>query len=205
MVWGEYHQSFTAWAMWAREPVSVEAADMETLTAAIRTEEVRRGREHIRFPPAHERLGPANGSPPPGRCGPGAEQRRPGAHPLGSRGGLLRAATIVLARDMRAASPQERKRPMTAQIIHSPPDDRLNVVTHSPDGESRGLIFRVGDVFPMDPFKHLMHSVATPGTDARPWGLSFLRVPQPRAGKHEGPTSTTSGGDGTGPEETTAD
>ena len=76
---------------------------------------------------------------------------------------------------------------------------------HSPDGESRALLVRVGDLFPLDPTGHLRSGSYERASDLRPWGLRFLRASLPRAGKHEGPTSSTSGGDGTGPEETTSD
>jgi hypothetical protein len=82
----------------------------------------------------------------------------------------------------------------------------LELVTHSPDGESRGLLFRVGDIFPLDPFGHLRKAEGEPASEARPWGLRYLRVPQPRAGKHEGPTSDVStNNDGSSTEETTSD
>jgi hypothetical protein len=65
-------------------------------------------------------------------------------------------------------------------------------VTHSPDGESRGLAFRVGDIFPMDPGLDQASQMDVAATDARPWGLRFLVVP--RAGKHEKGTSDYSTG-----------
>lgn len=69
------------------------------------------------------------------------------------------------------------------------------LLTCSPDGESRGLLARAGDLFPLDPSGHLLTGSFAQRTAWRPWGLRYLRVPQPRAGKHEGPTSWTSGGD----------
>ncbi|MGW5686485.1 hypothetical protein [Nonomuraea sp. NPDC003754] len=83
----------------------------------------------------------------------------------------------------------------------------LDLITHSPDGESRGLIFRVGDVFPMLPTRHLLSAPATPASDARPWGLRFLVLPPITAGAHEGQTRPTSASnpDGTAPEEVGTD
>lgn len=70
----------------------------------------------------------------------------------------------------------------------------------SPDGESRGLLARTGDLFPLNPAGQLIAASSAQPTDQRPWGLRWLRVPRPRAGKHEGPTSVTTGGDGQGPD-----
>jgi hypothetical protein len=91
----------------------------------------------------------------------------------------------------------------TAQSIRPLLDDALDVVTHSPDGESRGLMFRVGDIFPLDPRPHQRSRIEDPASEARPWGLRYLRAPQPRAGKHESGTGkhTTGGGDNQGPED----
>jgi len=78
---------------------------------------------------------------------------------------------------------------------------------HSPDGESRGLLARVGDIFPLDPSgQRLLASHEAPSA-VRPWGLRFARPPQPRAGAHEGGTKETTGDpDGNKPgEETTSD
>jgi hypothetical protein len=47
----------------------------------------------------------------------------------------------------------------------------LDLIVHSPDGESRGLLFRVGDVFPMLPTRHTLSATGTPASMARPWGL----------------------------------
>jgi hypothetical protein len=83
----------------------------------------------------------------------------------------------------------------------------VDLLICSPDGESRGLIVRVGDLFPLDPSGHLLTGSFAEASLLRPWGLRYLRVPQPRCGKHEGATSSTSGGDnqpGTS-EETRAD
>ncbi|TDD72119.1 hypothetical protein E1293_33125 [Actinomadura darangshiensis] len=82
---------------------------------------------------------------------------------------------------------------MTTQMIGQP--DQLDLVTHSPDGESRGLAFRVGDIFPMDPGLDLASQTDAPATKARPWVLRFLVAP--RAGKHDKGTSDyTTGGQG---------
>lgn len=54
---------------------------------------------------------------------------------------------------------------------------QFDLVTHSPDGESRGLIYRGGDLFPMSPTKHILSAVDTPASEARPWGLRFLVAP----------------------------
>ena len=84
--------------------------------------------------------------------------------------------------------------------------DGVDLVTCSPDGESRGLTFRVGDVFPLLPFRRLCSASASPASAARPWGLRFLTVPAIRAGKHEGGTKPTSNGpDGNAPEEIGSD
>ncbi|MDX6745094.1 hypothetical protein [Actinocorallia sp. A-T 12471] len=83
----------------------------------------------------------------------------------------------------------------------------LDLIICSPDGESRSELFRVGDLFPMDPTGHILMAPGTAASEARPWGLRFRQVPQPRAGKHEsGATSEVStSNDGTGPEETQSD
>jgi hypothetical protein len=78
-------------------------------------------------------------------------------------------------------------------------DLRVDLLTCSPDGESRGLLARAGDLFPLDPTGHLLTGSSEQATASRPWGLRWLRVPAPRSGKHEGPTSVTTGGDGQGP------
>lgn len=86
--------------------------------------------------------------------------------------------------------------------------DDQELIVHSPDGESRGLMFRVGDIFPMDPRPHQRAMIDEAATEARPWGLRFLRVPMPRAGKREKGTSdfTTNGReDNQGPEDSDKD
>jgi hypothetical protein len=86
-------------------------------------------------------------------------------------------------------------------------DGEVDLLICSPDGESRGLLARAGDLFPLDPSGHLLTGSFAAATAWRPWGLRYLRVPRPRCGKHEGPTSSTTGGDqqpGTS-EETKAD
>ena len=65
--------------------------------------------------------------------------------------------------------------------------------TASPDGESRGRIARVGDLFPLDPTGHFFTATDQRPTDVRPWGLRFATIPPVRAGKHEGGTKETSG------------
>ncbi|CNF40042.1 putative ATP-grasp target RiPP [Mycobacterium tuberculosis] len=52
----------------------------------------------------------------------------------------------------------------------------------SPDGESRGLMVRVGDLFPLDPAPAVhAASTASPSlTGVRPWGLAFVRLPNAR-------------------------
>lgn len=82
---------------------------------------------------------------------------------------------------------------MAEQVLG--PVDTVDLLLCSPDGESRGLLARVGDLLPMDPVGHLLTGSYALGTVRRPWGLRYLRVPQPRAGKHEGPTAQTTGGD----------
>lgn len=69
----------------------------------------------------------------------------------------------------------------------------LDLLTHSPDGESRGLLARVGDIFPLDPSGHILRASAEPPSSVRPWGMRFVRPIEPRAGKHEGPTNDTTG------------
>ncbi|RBQ21416.1 hypothetical protein DP939_01495 [Spongiactinospora rosea] len=80
-----------------------------------------------------------------------------------------------------------------------------DLITHSPDGESRGAIFRVGDIFPMAPIEHILSAPATPPSSARPWGLRFLVAPI-NAGKHEGGSNETSNTslDGNGANEETS-
>lgn len=82
--------------------------------------------------------------------------------------------------------------------------DELDLTTHTPDGDSRGLMCRSGDLFPLNPIGNLLARTGEAATEARPWGLRHLRVPQPRAGKHEGSTNETTGDtDGTSPGEET--
>ncbi|TMR92045.1 hypothetical protein [Nonomuraea basaltis] len=85
--------------------------------------------------------------------------------------------------------------------------EELDLITHSPDGETRGLIFRIGDLFPMLPTRHILSAPATPASGARPWGLRFLAPLPIHAGKHEGATKKTSSSspDGTAPEEVGSD
>jgi hypothetical protein len=82
----------------------------------------------------------------------------------------------------------------------------LDLITHSPDGESRGRLYRAGDLFPMSPTKHILSAPDTPASDARPWGLRHRVSPTPVSGggSHGGggsnETSDTSN-DGNGPNE----
>lgn len=69
-------------------------------------------------------------------------------------------------------------------------DAELDMIVCSPDGESRAEFFRVGDLFPMDPTGHILMAPGTLASEARPWGLRFRRVPQPRAGQHESGKTT---------------
>lgn len=82
-----------------------------------------------------------------------------------------------------------------------------DLLTHSPDGETRGLLARVGDLFPLDPADDLCAGRHEPASGVRPWGLRFLRDPQPQVGKHGGKTQATTGGgvDGQNPEDWTKD
>jgi hypothetical protein len=70
---------------------------------------------------------------------------------------------------------------------------QLWILEHSPDGESRGQIARVGDVFPLDPSGHRVLASGEAPSSVRPWGLRFARRTQPRAGGHEGGTKETTG------------
>ncbi|GAA3737326.1 hypothetical protein [Salinactinospora qingdaonensis] len=85
--------------------------------------------------------------------------------------------------------------------------EEFDLITHSPDAESRGILFRTGDFFPLNPTAHTLSAPATPATQARPWGLRYLVVPRLSAGKHEGKSRPTSAGspDGTAPEEVGTD
>ncbi|SDU81096.1 hypothetical protein [Jiangella alkaliphila] len=80
---------------------------------------------------------------------------------------------------------------MTTPVIE--PDGGLDLALHSPDAESRAVLARVGDVFPLDPSGHLLMASGERPSQMRPWGLRFSRQAQPRAGQHEGPTNETSG------------
>ncbi|UGY94493.1 hypothetical protein [Streptomyces gobiensis] len=83
----------------------------------------------------------------------------------------------------------------------TPTNEQLDLLLHSPDGESRGLFVRVGDVFPLNPIRHILSSTGDQPSEVRPWGLRFLTVPRPTAGAHEGGSKETSEGhpDGSGP------
>jgi hypothetical protein len=81
----------------------------------------------------------------------------------------------------------------------------FDLLTHSPDGEPRAALFRVGDIYPMDPAVHHRSMIDQAATAARPFGMRFLRVPPTQAGKHEGSTSDfttgTGNSDGSSPED----
>lgn len=79
---------------------------------------------------------------------------------------------------------------MPTPVSRVGPDDSL---TCSPDGETRGKIARVGDLFPLDPNGHYFSASPQAPTAIRPWGLRFARPAPMRAGKHEGGTKETSG------------
>lgn len=84
----------------------------------------------------------------------------------------------------------------------------VDLMLCSPDGESRGLLARVGDMFPLDPSRDLCTGRVVSPSPARPWGLRFLQVPQMGAGKHESTGQTTTGTadkDGNAPEDLTKD
>ena len=87
------------------------------------------------------------------------------------------------------------------------PHEGLDLILDSPDGESRGLLFRTGDVFPLLPHMQMLTVSPAPASCARPWGLRHLVVPLPRAGAHEGggTRETSSNPDGSSPEEVGSD
>ncbi|GAA1842434.1 putative ATP-grasp-modified RiPP [Actinomadura bangladeshensis] len=71
---------------------------------------------------------------------------------------------------------------MEKRMISRLDPERPNGLLCSPDGESRGLIARVGDLFPLDPAPEV-HAASTEPPSAsgvRPWGLRFVRLPDPR-------------------------
>lgn len=81
---------------------------------------------------------------------------------------------------------------------------REDALVSSPDGEPRALLARVGDVFPLDSTAEVFLASDEPPSQARPWGLRYARPASPRAGRHEGATSETTGsgqGDGNAPED----
>jgi putative ATP-grasp target RiPP len=69
--------------------------------------------------------------------------------------------------------------------------EHVDPLTCSPDGEPRGLLARVGDIFPLDPAPAVnAASAAPPSTiDVRPWGLRFVRVPSSRQLSPDEPAS----------------
>lgn len=69
----------------------------------------------------------------------------------------------------------------------------IDLLHCSPDGEHRGRLARVGDLFPLDPTGHLLTGSFAEPSEVRPWGLRFARPARPRAGAHEGGTNETTG------------
>ena len=65
---------------------------------------------------------------------------------------------------------------MTETETSSPAED-VDVLRCSPDGEPRNVLYRTGDIYPMDPAPHHRSGISEPATDARPWGMRHLRVP----------------------------
>jgi hypothetical protein len=109
---------------------------------------------------------------------------------------------------LRKVSRQRRDQLMLTTSHKQDDKSTLDLITHSPDGESRGKIFRAGDFFPMSPIHHILSAAPTPAGDARPWGLRFLTIPTISAGKHEGGSeeSSETSSDGPAPnEEKTSD
>lgn len=58
--------------------------------------------------------------------------------------------------------------------------DRIAPLLESPDGESRAVIARVGDAFPLDPSESIFAASTEPPSRVRPWGLRFAVTPKPR-------------------------
>lgn len=72
----------------------------------------------------------------------------------------------------------------------------------SPDGEHRGKIARVGDIFPLSPVRQWIAATGSAPSQTRPWGLRYARPAMPRAGAHEGGSNETTGSqDGSSPGE----
>jgi hypothetical protein len=99
---------------------------------------------------------------------------------------------------------------VTERILNA--GGEVDLLLCSPDGEPRGVLARAGDIFPLSPSGDLGADISGDGPEglspSRPWGLRFLRVAQPRAGKHVGtPEATTEppGGDTKNPEDWTKD
>lgn len=83
-------------------------------------------------------------------------------------------------------------------------ETRCRALECSPDGEVRARLARLGDLFPLDPMDDLLGASGEPSSAVRPWGLRFARPMDPRAGRHEGATSRTTGSgqtDGNSPED----
>ncbi|GHC89442.1 hypothetical protein [Streptomyces flavofungini] len=73
------------------------------------------------------------------------------------------------------------------------PATELDLVTHSPDGESRGVFERTGSLFPLNPMGHILTAITDAPSPVRPWGLRFAEIARPSCGKHEGGSKTTTG------------
>src|SRR5690606_23805540 len=119
--------------------------------------------------------------------------RPPGAFGRVTRaGGSIQPCSGISGWPLAAAPATGTRRRVTVTARSSPTTGRkrmsettehdLDLITHSPDGESRGADFRAGDIIPMDPRPHQRLSITEPATEARPWGLRFLRAPRPTAG-----------------------
>lgn len=98
-----------------------------------------------------------------------------------------------------------RKAALAAQHALSDVELREDALECSADGESRALLARDGDVFPLDSTDEVIEASrhASP-SQLRPWGLRFARPASPRAGRHEGATQETTGSgqtDGNAPED----
>lgn len=91
---------------------------------------------------------------------------------------------------------------MTTPMTGTTSVPQWDFLLHSPDGESRGMFARVGDIFPLNPIRHLLSSCDEQASEVRPWGLRYLAYPRPSAGRHEGGSKQTSEGapDGSGPQ-----
>ncbi|RNL83980.1 putative ATP-grasp-modified RiPP [Halostreptopolyspora alba] len=69
-------------------------------------------------------------------------------------------------------------------MTERPPAERtddIDPITRSPDGESRALLARVGDAFPLDPHTRIQRSSTEAPSSTRPWGLRYAQSPSARA------------------------